>query len=127
VGGAAAAGIHGLPILAPNIEDVPDNTTRFLVLGREDTMPSGRDKTSVLFTTPNKPGSLALMLKCFSDQGVNMVRIESRPSRRGMWDYVFFADLEGHAQDAPLASALAALAREAPMVRVLGSYPGSVL
>lgn len=127
VGSGAAAEIHGLPILAHNIEDVPDNTTRFLVLGRETAAPSGRDKTSVLFTTPNKPGALALMLKCFSDQGVNMVRIESRPSRRGMWDYVFFADLEGHAEDAPMAAALAALAGEAPLVRVLGSYPGSVL
>lgn len=127
VGGAAAAGIHGLPILVHNIEDVPDNTTRFIVLGREDATPSGRDKTSVLFTAPNKPGALALILKCFGDQGVNMVRIESRPSRRGMWDYVFFADLEGHAQDAPVAAALAALGREAPLVRVLGSYPDSVL
>lgn len=127
VGGAAAAEIHGLPVLAHNIEDAPDNTTRFLVLGRDDAAPSGRDKTSVLFTTPNRPGALSQMLKCFADQGVNMVRIESRPSRRGMWDYVFFVDLEGHAQDAPLAAALAALGREAPMMRVLGSYPGSVL
>jgi chorismate mutase/prephenate dehydratase len=127
VGGLAAAETHGLPILVRNIEDAPDNTTRFLVLGREDAAPSGRDKTSVLFTTPNRPGALAAMLKCFADQGVNMSRIESRPSRRGMWDYVFFADLDGHAQDAQVAAAIAALAREAPIVRVLGSYPGSIL
>jgi chorismate mutase/prephenate dehydratase len=125
--GAAAAEFHALPILARNIEDAPDNTTRFLVLGRDSAAPSGRDKTSLLFTTPNRPGALFTMLKCFAEQGVSLSRIESRPSRRGMWDYVFFVDLEGHAEDAPVAAALAALQREAAMVRVLGSYPSGVL
>jgi chorismate mutase/prephenate dehydratase len=125
--GAAAAEFHDLPILAHNIEDAPDNTTRFLVLGRDSAAPSGRDKTSLLFTTPNRPGALFTMLKCFADQGVSLSRIESRPSRRGMWDYVFFVDLEGHAEDAPVAAALADLQREAAMMRVLGSYPSGVL
>ena len=125
--GAAAAEFHALPILERNIEDAPDNTTRFLVLGRESAAASGRDKTSLLFTTPNRPGALFTMLKCFAEQGVSLSRIESRPSRRGMWDYVFFVDLEGHAEDAPVAAALAALQREAPMVRILGSYPSGVL
>jgi len=125
--GAAAAEFHDLPILARNVEDAPDNTTRFLVLGRDSAAPSGRDKTSLLFTTPNQPGALFTMLKCFAEQGVSLSRIESRPSRRGMWDYVFFVDLEGHAGDPPVAAALAALQREAVMMRVLGSYPSGVL
>ena len=125
--GAAAAEFHKLPILARNVEDAPDNTTRFLVLGRDSAAPSGRDKTSLLFSTPNRPGALSTMLKCFADEGVSLSRIESRPSRRGMWDYVFFVDLEGHTEDAPVAAALSALQREASMVRVLGSYPSAVL
>ncbi len=125
--GAAAADFHALPILARNVEDAPDNTTRFLVLGRDSAAPSGRDKTSLLFTTTNRPGALFTMLKCFAEQGVSLSRIESRPSRRGMWDYVFFVDLEGHAEDAPVAAALADLRREAAMMRVLGSYPSGVL
>ncbi|MBI1732472.1 MAG: prephenate dehydratase [Gammaproteobacteria bacterium] len=127
VAGAAAAQVHGVPIMIRNIEDSPDNTTRFLVLGRDAVGRTGRDKTSVLFTTQNRPGALFAMLKCFADKGVSLTRIESRPSRRGMWDYVFFADLEGHADDAPVAAALSALQREAAMVRVLGSYPGADL
>jgi chorismate mutase/prephenate dehydratase len=125
VAGAAAAQVHRIPIVVRNIEDSPDNTTRFLVVGRDAVGRSGRDKTSLMFTTPNRPGALFSMLKCFADHGVNLSRIESRPSRRGMWDYVFFADVEGHAEDPPVAAALAALSREAAMVRVLGSYPGS--
>ena len=125
--GEAAAEFHRIPILARNIEDAPDNTTRFLVLGCDSAAPSGRDKTSLLFATPNRPGALFSMLKCFADQGVSLSRIESRPSRRGMWDYVFFVDLEGHAEDTAVAAALSALQREAAMVRVLGSYPSGVL
>ena len=123
VAGARAAQAYQLPIISKNIEDDPDNTTRFLVLGKEEVAPSGNDKTSVLFAMPSRPGALVNMLACFADHGVNMTKIESRPSRRGMWEYVFFVDLAGHADDAALANALSDLDGKAAMVKLLGSYP----
>lgn len=125
---AAVAGLHtaelyGLEILARNIEDEPDNTTRFLVIGRNIPGPSGRDKTSLLISTANKPGALFRLLKPLADHGISMTRIESRPSRRGMWDYVFFIDVVGHIEDEKVAAAVAALEQEAAMVKVLGAYP----
>lgn len=122
-----AAEIYGLNILAQNVEDEPDNTTRFLVIGRKIPGPTGRDKTSLLVSTANQPGALYRLIKPLAEQGLSMTRIESRPSRRGTWDYVFFIDVEGHVQDASVASAIAALEREAAMVKVLGSYPDAVL
>jgi len=107
VAGDVAAELYSLEYLARNIEDEPDNTTRFLVIGNKLTPPSGNDKTSLLFSTPNKPGALHQMLTCFANNDVSMTRIESRPSRRGMWDYVFFVDVEGHAKDASVKAALA--------------------
>jgi chorismate mutase/prephenate dehydratase len=127
IAGEAAADLYKLPILVRNVEDEPDNTTRFLVLGRHATRASGFDKTSILFSTANRPGALHATLKCFSDNGVNMVRIESRPSRRGMWDYVFFVDVDGHADDAPVAAAIKQLEGSTSMVKLLGSYPRSQL
>lgn len=127
VAGESASEFYEIPVLAGNIEDEPDNTTRFLVLGRHATLPSGRDKTSILFTTANRPGALHATLKCFSDNGVNMVRIESRPSRRGMWDYVFFVDVDGHAADPSVAAAFRQLEASTSMVKLLGSYPRSQL
>ncbi len=127
VAGESAAEHYKLEILVRNIEDEPDNTTRFLVLGRYATLPSGHDKTSLLFSTPNRPGALHAMLRCFSDNGVSLTRIESRPSRRGMWDYVFFVDLEGHADDASITAAMRQLQHEASLVKLLGSYPSAVL
>lgn len=126
VAGEAAAELHGLQVLARNIEDEPDNTTRFLVLGRHATPRSGDDKTSILFSTANRPGALYAMLKCFADNQVSLTRIESRPSRRGMWDYVFFVDVEGHAEDGPVAAAVGQLEKSASMVKLLGSYPRSL-
>ena len=122
----SAAETYGLAILAGNIEDDPINTTRFLVIGDIDVAPSGNDKTSLIFSTTNKPGALYDMLVCFSDHGVSMSRIESRPSRRGMWDYVFFVDLEGHAADPNVAAAMHQLENNASMVKFLGSYPCAV-
>lgn len=125
IAGAHAADVYGLNLLAQNIEDKPDNTTRFLVIGRRIPEPSGRDKTSLLVSTANRPGALYRLLAPLAEHDISMTRIESRPSRRGMWDYVFFIDIVGHCRDAEVAAAIAALEREAAMVKVLGSYPES--
>ena len=127
IAGETAADIYQIPLLVKNIEDHPENTTRFLVIGRQDTKPCGRDKTSILFSAPNKPGALHDMLACFAENKVSMTRIESRPSRQGMWDYVFFVDVEGHALDAGVSSAISCLREKAAMVKLLGSYPQAVL
>lgn len=123
IAGERAGEVYGLPVLKKNIEDNPDNTTRFLVLGKETLPPSGTDKTSLLFAMPSKPGSLMGMLACFADHGVNMTRIESRPSRQGMWEYVFFVDILGHAADEQVAKSLSDLQDRAAMMKLLGSYP----
>lgn len=127
IAGLHAADLYGLNVLARNIEDEPDNTTRFLVIGRHIPAPSGRDKTSLLVSTANKPGALYRMLKPLAEHGISMTRIESRPSRRAMWEYVFFIDVVGHVQEPALAAALAALEGEAAMLKVLGSYPDAPL
>ena len=123
----AAGELYKLNNLANNIEDEPDNTTRFLVIGKAMCAASGNDKTSLIFSAPNKPGALHKMLSCFADNGISMTRIESRPSRREMWAYVFFAVIEGHADDAPVKKALSELEECAAMVKLLGSYPKAVL
>lgn len=122
-----AAELYGLNVLVRNIEDEPDNTTRFLVIGRCEAPPSGKDKTSLLVSTQNKPGALYRILEPLVNNKISMTRIESRPSRRGMWNYVFFIDCEGHRGDANLAAALSQLESEASFLKVLGSYPRSVL
>jgi len=127
IAGQVAAEIYELRVLAANIEDEPDNTTRFLVIGQQIPQPSGRDKTSLLVSTPNKPGALFRLLKPLSEHGISMTRIESRPSRRAMWDYVFFVDIEGHIQNPKVKKALTALETEAAMVKILGSYPCALL
>jgi len=127
IAGETAAEIYGLPVLVRNIEDEPDNTTRFLVIGRRQVPPSGDDKTSLLLSTPNRPGALYRLLAPLQRHDISMTRIESRPSRRGMWEYVFFVDIDGHREDAPVAAALAELESEASLLRVLGSYPKAVL
>jgi len=123
----SAGELYELNSLAKNIEDEPDNTTRFLIIGRAKCTTSGSDKTSLIFSAPNKPGALHKMLSCFADNGISMTRIESRPSRREMWDYVFFADIEGHAEDESVKKALSELEECAAMVKLLGSYPKAVL
>jgi len=127
IAGASAAELYDLKVLAPNIEDEPDNTTRFLIVGKLDVQPSGDDKTSLLLSGHNRPGSLAALLAPLSRFGINMTRIESRPSRKGVWEYVFFLDLEGHRQDEKLRAALAELEHEAAFLKLLGSYPKAVL
>ena len=108
---------------------MPDNTTRFLVVGRKLLRPSGRDKTTLLVSAgkTESPGALYRLLEPLAQNGISMTRIESRPSQRGKWDYVFFIDIEGHADDPPVAKALAELKTRASLFRVLGSYPRAIL
>jgi chorismate mutase/prephenate dehydratase len=128
IAGEAAAEIYGLEKLAGSIEDEPDNTTRFLVIGHYATPPSGSDKTSLLFSTPNKAGALYNTLAIFAEHGISMMRIESRPSRRGMWDYCFFVDIEGHIEDGRVMRlALEELKERTSMFKLLGSYPRAVM
>jgi chorismate mutase / prephenate dehydratase len=128
VAGSVAAEVYGIEILAPNIEDHDDNTTRFLVIGNKSLRASGADKTSVLVSGRcEEAGSLFRLLEPLAQHKVNMTRIESRPSRKRKWDYVFFIELDGHAEDAPLAKALAELRKRASLFRVLGSYPRAIL
>jgi len=126
IGPRTAAALYRLRLLARNIEDEPRNTTRFLVLARHDTAPSGRDKTSMVMSTRNVPGAVHALLTPLAANSVSMTRLESRPSRTGLWEYVFFVDIEGHQQDANVARALAALKRRASLLKVLGSYPAAV-
>ena len=122
-----AAQIYGLTILAASIEDEPENTTRFLIIGKQATTPSGEDKTTLLLSTRNEPGALYRLIKPFEVHNISMSRIESRPSRRAAWDYVFFVDINGHVNDAPVAEALQELKKETTLLKVLGSYPKAVL
>ena len=123
----SAADKYDLNILARNIEDMPDNTTRFLIIGSNNVAPSGVDKTSLIVSAPNKPGALYSLLQPFAKYDVSMTRIESRPSRGVNWEYVFFLDLEGHMQDESLQLALKELVEVTDMINVLGSYPKAVL
>ncbi|HXH04051.1 MAG TPA: prephenate dehydratase [Candidatus Competibacteraceae bacterium] len=123
IAGQCAADIYELPVLVSNIEDQPNNTTRFLIIGTRSVPPSGKDKTAILMSSYNRPGSLVKLLEPLARHGLTMTRIESRPSRRGMWDYVFFVDLEGHKEEERVAKALTELEREASLFRILGSYP----
>jgi len=122
-----AADIYGLETLEANIEDNPDNTTRFLIIGRQSVAPSGDDKTSLLVSTPNKPGGLHQMLEPFAENAISMSRIESRPSRLANWEYVFFIDINGHVEDKRVIQCLDALREKTSMLKVLGSYPRAVL
>ncbi len=122
-----AAEIYGLEMLAANIEDEPGNTTRFLIIGRQEVPPSGDDKTSLLASTRNVAGGLLRLLQPLARHGVSMTRIESRPSRRGTWDYVFFIDVLGHREEEAVKAALADLEAAASVYKVLGSYPRAVL
>src|SRR6185312_4628154 len=126
IAGENAAAIYGLNVVAPHIEDEPNNTTRFWVLGRRPVPPSGRDETSLVMSAPNRPGAVHSLLEPFATHGVGMSRFESRPARTGLWEYLFFVDLVGHRDDPPVAAALAELAAKASFLKLLGSYPADL-
>ncbi len=123
IAGSQAAALFGLKLLVENIEDDARNTTRFLVLGNQQVAPSGNDKTSLVMSTANRPGAVHDLLVPLAKNGVSMTKLESRPARSGLWEYVFYMDIEGHEVDTNVAAALAELKKIAAFVKVLGSYP----
>ncbi|MDE2365647.1 MAG: prephenate dehydratase [Betaproteobacteria bacterium] len=123
VAGKKAGEVFGLTVYATNIEDDPNNTTRFLVIGAQDVAASGKDKTSLAMSARNRPGAIHELLAPLAEHGVSMSRLESRPSRAGLWEYVFFVDIEGHQRDVKVAQALQELKAKAAFLKVLGSYP----
>ena len=129
IAGEAAAARYRLKLLGRDIEDDPNNTTRFLVLGQLEPEPTGRDRTSLLMSAENKPGAVHALLSPLASNGVSMTRIESRPAkaRSALWEYVFFIDVEGHQKDSRVAAALGELRQRAPFLKVLGSYPIATL
>ena len=129
IAGQTAAEVYGLKVLSAEIEDRSDNTTRFLVLGRKLFSPSGEDRTTLLVSVSHTdaPGALSRLLEPLARYRISMTRIESRPSHRRKWDYVFFIDFEGHADEPHVAKALAELKKRSSLFRVLGSYPRAVM
>lgn len=123
VASARAAQIYGMKILAHAIEDNPHNYTRFFVLARQDTEPSGHDKTSIALALKHRPGALHSFLSHFSQAGINLTKIESRPTRQKPWEYNFYIDLQGHRKDRRLADTLAQAEEDALFIKILGSYP----
>ena len=118
-----AARLYGLAVVQKRIEDNPNNTTRFLVIAPRSPEQTGRDKTSVMVSVKDRVGALYEMLKPFSEFGLNLTKIESRPSRRKAWEYFFYIDVEGHLDDQPVKQALEALRPQCQVLKVLGSYP----
>ena len=127
IAGDMAAELFGLTSLRENIEDRPDNSTRFFIIGRQHVPVSGNDKTSVIVTTHNQPGALHDLLLPFHDAKIDLTRIETRPSRTTKWNYVFFIDFTGHMDDPVVADALELVRDKVAEVKVLGSYPQGVL
>jgi len=122
-----AAEVYGIKVLVPRIEDQTGNVTRFFVIGREVSQPSGDDKTSIMFSIRDRVGALYDTLKPFAEHGINLTKIESRPSKRRPWEYIFFADLRGHCEDEEVAAALKELSETCLFVKVLGAYPSGTL
>ena len=123
IASARAAEIYGMKIIASEIEDNSNNFTRFFVLSKQDSPPSGNDKTSIVFLLKHRPGSLYESLKEFASRNINLTKIESRPTRQKPWEYNFYLDFEGHREDKVSQEALEVLDRNSVFVKVLGSYP----
>ena len=123
VGSRAAGEKYGLNILGKNIENHPDNVTRFHVMGKSQAAPTGRDKTSLLFCPRNNPGSLCKALASLAGRGVKMTRIESRPLKTKKWEYMFFVDIDGHQEDPNVRRALEDMQEYCAFIKRLGSYP----
>lgn len=126
IAGSIAAEIYELPIFTANIEDDASNTTRFIIIGKQLATQTGHDKTTLVVSTKNQAGALHRMLEPFAVAGVDMLSIESRPSRQGLWEYVFFIDITGHREDENVAKALENLKTKVSMFKCLGSYPQAV-
>ncbi|MDX1504883.1 MAG: prephenate dehydratase domain-containing protein, partial [Spongiibacter sp.] len=122
-----AAQKYGLMALASGIEDQPDNTTRFLVIGRENVSASGKDKTSIVVSAHNRPGALFKLLEPFQQSNIMLTRIDTRPSRTETWTYVFFIEFEGHQDDPEIAAILDNISQQTVMCKILGSYPKAAL
>ncbi|WP_283786138.1 prephenate dehydratase [Bermanella sp. WJH001] len=127
IAGDAAAQLYAISALANNIEDMPDNTTRFLIIGVDKTQSCGDDKTSIMVSSRNQPGALYHVLEPFHKAGVSLTRIETRPSRSGAWNYNFFIDFEGHFEDEGIQAVLEKVGAAASDLKILGSYPKAVL
>ncbi len=125
IASSTAATVYKLKLIASNIEDEPQNTTRFVVIAAHDAGPSGRDKTSLVLSTRNLPGAIHALLTPLAKHGVSMTRLESRPARTARWEYVFYVDIEGHQQDANVALALKEIGAQAAFMKNLGSYPSA--
>lgn len=123
IGGMSLTKIYNLKVAAENIQDQENNMTRFYILSTEDERVTGRDKTTLICSVENKPGSLYGILKVFADRGINLTKIESRPSRRVLGEYVFLIEVEGHKLQEPLRSALKELRSSTSFYKILGSYP----
>lgn len=123
VGSEMLASIYDLQVLAGDIQDRSPNLTRFLILGTHESARTGSDKTSILFATPHRPGALRDALAPFDEEGINLSRIESRPAKERPWEYIFFADFEGHLSDRPVQEALRRLSAKVEKYKILGSYP----
>jgi len=123
IGNKMAAEIYGLEILAENISDIKENYTRFIILSRNIPAPTGKDKTSLAFSLEHKPGTLAQTLVLFSVAGINLTKIESRPSRKVLGEYIFYLDFEGHVEDSHVKRVLSEVEKYTTSLTIMGSYP----
>jgi len=127
ISGEMAAKIYGLSIISEKIEDFPDNSTRFLIIGQQATGPSGDDKTSIMVSMKNQPGALHDLLSPFYKYKIDLTRVETRPSQSGTWSYRFFIDFAGHVSDDRVKDALVQVGKKASDLKILGSFPRGVL
>jgi len=127
IAGEAAAQLYGLNVLEANIEDESNNTTRFIIIGGQEPESTGADKTSLLISTANRAGALQEIIEPFAKYDISMSHIESRPSKQGLWDYVFFIDINGHKNDENVSKALSELKANVNVLNILGSYPKAVI